>query len=791
MKKNISINISGIIFHIEEDGYEVLKKYLDSINKYFSSFEDSSEILSDIESRIAEIFLTKLNEGKQIITYEDVNSLVVTMGSVSDFKAAEEQEFTEASGKQGKPEPEPKKTQSNSTTTATRPLFRDQNRKILGGVCAGMGNYFNVDAVWIRLLFALFTAAWGFGLLVYLVMWVVVPGSYELEEPQVTKKMFRDNEKKVLGGVSGGLAAYFGVDIVVIRLLFVITAVFGGFGLIAYIVFWLVLPPAVSITDKMQMQGEPVTLSNIESNIKKGLNVKEGEENAFVKILLFPFRLFGMILTGLGKILLPLIEVIRVAFGIVITFIGLTLVLSVIVSTGILFGLISGISVPIHWGVPFNEAALPMEALSRAIPTWTALAAFVGAIIPGIMITLLGISAIAKRIVFSNMVGWSIFILFLVSAGVMSFTIPKIVYAFKESGEVKVENTYDLQGKTAVLKLRETGLDEYDAASLTLKGYDGKEFKLVQYFESQGNSRQIAIENTKMVDYTVNVQDSIFTFDSNLQFKKDAIFRAQRLNMTLFIPYDYPFVLDDNVANLISTYFEYDNRNGNTWVISKDKNLKCITCPEGTSENSEEEGMASSLTDFDELEILGLFDVRITQGFDYSVEMIGSETEKQKYKVSQHGKTLIIEYDNENDKFDWKPNPFNLDKIKINITMPELENLELKGAGDVNFSGFTVDNLEIEALGAVDIEGEINARDVTINLGGASKLELRGEGNTMEATVQGASQLKAYDFSTENAIVEANGASSAKVFVTGRLEIKEGIASKVSYRGNPSEVIKE
>src|SRR5690349_13144352 len=111
MKKNISINISGIIFHIEEDGYEVLKKYLDSINRYFSSFEDSSEILSDIESRIAEIFLTKLNEGKQIITAEDVKSLVVTMGSVSDFKAAEEQEFTETAGKQAGPEAEPKKKQ--------------------------------------------------------------------------------------------------------------------------------------------------------------------------------------------------------------------------------------------------------------------------------------------------------------------------------------------------------------------------------------------------------------------------------------------------------------------------------------------------------------------------------------------------------------------------------------------------------------------------------------------------------------------------------------------------------
>jgi phage shock protein PspC (stress-responsive transcriptional regulator) len=789
MKKNISINISGIIFHIEEDGYEVLKKYLDSINKYFSSFEDSSEILSDIESRIAEIFLTKLNEGKQIITAEDVNSLVVTMGSVSDFKAAEEQEFAENAGQSGS-ESESRKTQSSYTQAASKTLFRDQNRKILGGVCAGLANYFNVDAVWIRLIFVLLVGPWGLGLLIYVVMWAVVPGSFELEEPKVTKKMFRDNEKKVLGGVSGGLAAYFGIDIIVIRLLFVITAFFGGFGVVAYIVLWLVLPPAVSITDKMQMQGEPVTLSNIESNIKKGLDMKEGEESALVKILLFPFRLLGMILTGLGKVLVPLIEVIRVAFGIVITFTGISLVFAIIVTTGILFGLISGVTVPIQWGVPFNEAALPMEAMSRAIPTFTAVAAFVGAIIPGIMITLLGVSIVAKRIVFSNTVGWTIFVLFLLSAGVMSFTIPKIAFAFKEHGEVKIESEYNLKGKTALLKVRETGLDEYDAASLTLKGYDGKEFKLVQYFEAQGNSRQIAIENTKMVDYHVAVEDSVFTFDSNIQFKPDAIFRAQRVKMTLFVPYDYKFVLDDNVYRLVNTYFDWDKRHGNTWVISKERGLQCLTCPQEEFTDSEGEP-TSSLNDFNEVEIEGLFDVRINYGHDYSVELIGDEREKEKYTVSQHGRTLTIEYNNKNKKFDWKSNPLNLEKIKINISMPDLESLDVKGSGDVIFSGFNPSSFEITALGAIDIDGQINTHDIVINLSGASELELRGEGNTMEATIQGASQLKAYNFSTEDASVEANGASQAKVSVSRKLEMREGIASKISYRGDPESVIKE
>src|SRR5690606_31633354 len=136
MKKNISINISGIIFHIEEDGYDRLKKYLDSINKYFSSFEDSTEILADIESRIAEIFLSKLSEGKQVITAEDVNTLISTMGSVSDFRAAEEEEVIGNAARSSNENKSKSSEQQDYTYTPPRQLVRDEKRKILGGVCA-------------------------------------------------------------------------------------------------------------------------------------------------------------------------------------------------------------------------------------------------------------------------------------------------------------------------------------------------------------------------------------------------------------------------------------------------------------------------------------------------------------------------------------------------------------------------------------------------------------------------------------------------------------------------------
>ncbi|HRJ31691.1 MAG TPA: PspC domain-containing protein [Cyclobacteriaceae bacterium] len=788
MKKNISINISGIIFHIEEDGYEVLKKYLDSINKYFSTFDDSSEILPDIESRIAEIFLSKLNEGKQVITLEDVNNLKTTMGSVSDFKAAEQEDYAQD---------ESKKSESKSySSTASRQFMRDQQRKILGGVCAGLGNYFNVDPVWIRLLFALLTFAYGLILIAYIVLWIIVPGSYDLEEPNVTKKLFRDTDKKVIGGVASGLAAYLKMDIVIVRLIFIITAFFGGLGFIAYIVFWIVVPEARSLTDKMQMQGEPVTLSNIESNIKKGQDEKPAEEESVLtKILLFPFRAIGWVFTALGKIVGPLADVLRVGIGIFIMLIGLALVVGVLITGGVLFGLLTFSS---GWILGWQDVSLPMEAFSRAIPSFTAAMAFIGALIPGIIIMLLGISAIANRIVFGAAAGWSLFILFFISLAVLSFSIPKIAIAFKEDGEYKVEQTYDLGGKTALLTMRETGLDDYKVTSLNLKGYEGTTLKLVQVFEAQGSSRMKAIENARMVEYTVSQSDSIITFDSNIQFKENAIFRAQRLNMTLFIPYDYPFVLDNNIWRLVNQYIDRDQRSGNTWVINKDGYLTCTSCPEEERTDTswqrdwdeDDDVTISSLTDFNELEISGLFDIRVKQGSGYNVELIGPAAEKEKYKVVRMGNILVIDYADEK-KFRLRKNPLRFEEMTINITMPEVDKINLKGAGKVSVTGFTEDDLKIKVLGAINVKADVNARNLAVYLSGASELSLTGEGNKMDAKVLGASKLNGYDFKVTDALVEAGGASKASVFVTGRLEVDEGLASKVSYKGNPTEVIKD
>ena len=797
MKKNISINISGIIFHIEEDGYETLRKYLDSIKRYFASFEDSSEILIDIESRIAEIFLAKLNEGKQVITSEDVTSLIATMGSVSDFKAAEEQELGAAEFASEENKSKSQSSSSGPAREASKKLYRDQKRKIAGGICAGLGHYFNIDPVWPRLLFALLVlGSYGSLLIVYIILWIVLPVSEELEEEASVKKMYRDSEKKVIGGVASGVAAFFGADIALIRVLFVIFAFFGGLGLLTYIILWIALPEAKTITEKMQMQGEAFTLSNIETTVKKNLNEKDDqEESVLTKIVLFPFRLIAMIIEGISKVLGPVfkvaIDVMRTLIGLVISLTGLSMFIAILIAAGLVFGFISISALPSWWDVPVSEFGFPLEAFRNSFPTWTIVFAFIAALIPTMFIILIGNSIIAKKIVFNALVGWTMFVLFFISVGVMSFTIPQIVYSFKEEGEYRVEKTFTMNGKTPVLKVNEVGLDDYDVTSITIKGYEGNDMKLVQRFEAQGNTRKAAGENAQMIDYTVTQSDSVITFDSNISFKKDSKFRAQRLNMDLFIPYNTLFVVEEGMWRMMdNNYREYDGyRDSNfnkTWKMTKD-GFECVNCSEPSERKVAEMNDQYGLKDFTSVDLSGLFDVRIEQGDVFAVQMNGSESEKERYEVYREQETLVIEYKNK-DKFFWKKDLFDDDKVKITITMPELKELSVQGAGKLKFGGFRSQDIEIKLTGAVNGEGDIYAENLTVELTGASTLELKGDGQFLEANLTGACGLRAYNYQVNHAIIEAQGASSAKVFVTNKLEIDKGVASSVSHRGD-AEVI--
>jgi phage shock protein PspC (stress-responsive transcriptional regulator) len=166
MKKTISINLAGLVFNIEEDGYLTLKKYLDEIKAIFSSEEGVNEMLEDIESRIAELFHEKLNDSKQVITEKDVTEVMEIMGQPKDYKV------------DGDDSDEPNQNfQSEETINekASKRLYRDDENATIGGVCAGLGHYVQVDPIIIRVLFILMVILGGSGILVYIILWAVIP----------------------------------------------------------------------------------------------------------------------------------------------------------------------------------------------------------------------------------------------------------------------------------------------------------------------------------------------------------------------------------------------------------------------------------------------------------------------------------------------------------------------------------------------------------------------------------------------------------------------------------------
>jgi len=164
MKKALKVNISGFVFTIDEDAFERLEDYLDLIKSRFTNDEEGKEIMSDIESRVAELFQEKLTETKQVINVEDVNAVINVMGKPEDYLTADDEaeEVTASIPK--------------SERRKNRRMYRDTDHRVLGGVCSGMANYFNIDPVIVRLIFVFAFFVIGPGnVFVYLVMLFAVP----------------------------------------------------------------------------------------------------------------------------------------------------------------------------------------------------------------------------------------------------------------------------------------------------------------------------------------------------------------------------------------------------------------------------------------------------------------------------------------------------------------------------------------------------------------------------------------------------------------------------------------
>ncbi len=166
MNKTLTINLNKIVYHIDEDAYQLLNDYLESLTKQFEHEEGANEIMEDIESRIAELFTERLRFGMQVISLREVNEVIAIMGQPEDFEPTEEP--TPQDETDDEPTPEP-------TERVERKLFRDPEDRVLGGVASGIAHYISSEVVWVRLVLFILLFAWGMSFWIYICLWLVVP----------------------------------------------------------------------------------------------------------------------------------------------------------------------------------------------------------------------------------------------------------------------------------------------------------------------------------------------------------------------------------------------------------------------------------------------------------------------------------------------------------------------------------------------------------------------------------------------------------------------------------------
>lgn len=613
MKKIININLSGRVIPIEDSAYEKLQGYIESLRRFFSKEEGRDEIINDIESRIAELMNEKVRKGADAITDADIEEIMQSMGRPEDFEPDMIDTGATMYDNQGSTESaytEPKRLKGR--------LYRDSSDKILGGVCSGIASYLNVDPAIIRLLFAIITfGGFGFGVLLYILLWIFLP-SRDLEE-YGGKRLYRNPEDRILGGVASGLAAYFNREAWTIRIIFLapfllnmLVSVFswsafhdGGFFpnivfgsltgtfFLAYIILWIVLPEAKSEYQKMEMRGEKVDVNSIRQNVKGrakefGEEVRTAAQNISGKAQEFAKtrgRTFATEASeaarrtgsGLGR-------VIGLIFKVFFLFIA----------GSIAFALFIGLMALIFGGVgiwPLKNYVL--EGVWQNIFAWGTLLLFLGiplvAFITWILRRIMGV----KR---DGYLGWIFGGLWILGWISMSFFVASLIRDFRrtEKEETTLSIAQPLNGKMIVNisepEIRYSGTywwfdaDDagWDVTEDTLrmanvkvrieKSIDSNYHVTVSRY-SAGRDINDALSRARNIKFNTYYTDSILHLGSGLAITQEDKFRFQRVLVNIQVPVGKKIRFDESMDKLHPFNIRmYERRrwNGRDWDMDWD-----------------------------------------------------------------------------------------------------------------------------------------------------------------------------------------------------------------------------
>ncbi|WP_455673114.1 PspC domain-containing protein [Phocaeicola sp.] len=177
MKKTLTVNLGGSVYHIDEDAYHLLDSYLTNLRIHFRREEGADEIVHDMELRISELFADRLDDSRQVVTIEDVEEIIARMGKPEDFSGE-----SETSG-------DSDSTAYTKAEKGPRRLFRDPDDKIIGGVASGLAAYFSWDVTYVRIAFLLLGIFVHGFIIAYLIGWIIIPLARTAPEKLAMKGM--------------------------------------------------------------------------------------------------------------------------------------------------------------------------------------------------------------------------------------------------------------------------------------------------------------------------------------------------------------------------------------------------------------------------------------------------------------------------------------------------------------------------------------------------------------------------------------------------------------------------
>ena len=541
MNKTININLAGTFFHIDEDAFQKLQRYLEAIKNSLTTTQGQTEILADIEARIAELFGERVIHERQVVSLNEVEEIINIMGQPEDY-IVDEEIFDD----------EPTGNPNNTNNNSSRKLFRDTGNAYIGGVSSGLAYYFGVDPLWIRIL------------------WVFL---------------------------------FFGF----------------GTGILLYILLWILMPAAKTTADKLAMSGKPINISNIEEKVKEGFsNVKGSFDDVADRISNANYDDVNQKVKDKSRSFFDTLrKIIKFIFTIFSKFIGVILI---IMGASTLIGLTIGlftVGVADLFNFPSIDFANVLNSTNLQLWLVSTIALFaVG--IPFFYILILGLKILSKNIKsLGNITNFTLLGIWLASIiTLVVFTVKEInEHIYTESVTVKTELA--VTSKDTLYVKMSDNVNNYRSSSSPLYR-NGDDFKIIMTNDSirklyntdvrlifrsskdslttisvekiaNGSDFQTAKQRAKNIDYNYDFTNGNLELDPFLLTSFEDKISNQRIKITIYIPEGAIVWTDENTYSFHRNTREYkdilDNGFEEHFLEVPKNDVLCLDCSKRSKYN--------------------------------------------------------------------------------------------------------------------------------------------------------------------------------------------------------------